>query len=643
MTNAASLRSISTLVKTTCPPLLLCLTVSVRATLSQFRTVVSPDGLMDGMKAEWTKDERRLFNELRESMDTMKGLIAKNAAAQERQKSAAELQAAAMNDREIEAVVELALKKEGTSARLAKLLGRIRAGNVALPASQRTIPARAAASIPLPDAVPSVTAAAAAAIPKPARAAGRVPTAGLEWPAGNGPGSDPDKMAAVVTEFKHAWRAYEKYAWGMDVVKPIARRGHNEQYKMGITLLDSLDTLWLMGLHEKFDKAVGWVRDSCVFSRQEVSVFETTIRGLGGLLAAYHLSGERVLLTKAKELADKMHPAFDTPTGFPRSTVRLSDGKAWCPSGDAASFSEVASLTLEWGYLSRLTGDDKYQRTQDKIIDTMVSMPKINGLYAQWVSVTSGRFTSGDITLGSRVDSAYEYLEKLWRFGGRSERRVWAEYLARVDDIERHLIKKSKPNGLTYIQQCGFGMRHCHGQFDHLVCFAPAMLALGALDKENPKAARHMQLAKEITHTCNEAYRRMPTGLAPEIIKFDRGDDFFVEHADTHNLLRPETVESLFVMWRVTHDQKYRDWGWSIFKAFREWTKVDGAGYSSINSVKISSKSQRSWRDKTESFFFAETMKYFYLLFTDDTVLPLEDYVFNTEAHAFPIAMPTPV
>jgi len=451
---------------------------------------------------------------------------------------------------------------------------------------------------------------------------------------------DRDKMEAVRKEFLHAWKAYEDYAWGKDVVKPVSRTGHDEQYRMGITLLDSLDTLWIMGYKQEFKRATEWVRHSCVLSNQEVSVFETTIRALAGLLAAYHLSKEPVLLEKATELALKMEPAFNTPTGFPKSTVRLSDGHAWCPSwsSNSASFSEVTSLYMEWDYLARLTKNKRLTERMDKIIDTMITMPKIEGLYAQWVSVDTGRFTSGDITLGSRVDSAYEYLEKIWRWSRGSREDVLKEYLARIDDVETHLIRKSKPSGLTYIQQCQFGKRSCHGQFDHLVCFAPAMLALGARDaKNNPKSKRHMELAEELTKTCYEAYDRMPSGLAPEIIKFGRGIDFYVESADTHNLLRPETVESLFVMWRVTHDQKYRDWGWKIFQAFKKYTRVEPKGYSSINNVKVNDPSLVSWRDHTESFFFAETMKYLYLLFADDSVMHIDEYVFNTEAHAFPI------
>lgn len=105
---------------------------------------------------------------------------------------------------------------------------------------------------------------------------------------------------------------------------------------------------------------------------------------------------------------------------------------------------------------------------------------------------------------------------------------------------------------------------------------------------------------------------------------------------DAHNLLRPETVESLFYMYRFTQDKKYREWGWQIFLAFMKYTKIDGAGFSSINNVK--SPSNPGYKDKLESFFLAETLKYLFLLFSDDPkLIPLDKFVFNSEAHPLPI------
>ncbi|XP_005106072.1 endoplasmic reticulum mannosyl-oligosaccharide 1,2-alpha-mannosidase-like [Aplysia californica] len=105
---------------------------------------------------------------------------------------------------------------------------------------------------------------------------------------------------------------------------------------------------------------------------------------------------------------------------------------------------------------------------------------------------------------------------------------------------------------------------------------------------------------------------------------------------DAHNLLRPETLESLFYMYRFTGDKKYRDWGWQIFLAFEKHTKVPDAGYSSIHNVKDAGNPR--FRDKMESFFLSETLKYLYLLFSDDpNLISLDKFVFNSEGHPLPI------
>ena len=109
-----------------------------------------------------------------------------------------------------------------------------------------------------------------------------------------------ERQEAVVDMFRHAWMGYTKYAWGMDILNPLTPTGSNT-YGMGLTLVDSLDTMWLMGLTEEFQRARDWVASSLNFSvnHSDVSVFETTIRVLGGLLAAYHLTNDRMFLQKA--------------------------------------------------------------------------------------------------------------------------------------------------------------------------------------------------------------------------------------------------------------------------------------------------------------------------------------------------------
>lgn len=107
----------------------------------------------------------------------------------------------------------------------------------------------------------------------------------------------------VVDAFVHAWRAYRTYAWGKDELKPVSRSSR-EWLNLGLTLVDSLDTMWLMGLREEFDEAQKWVEEEMsVDNDKDVNLFETTIRVLGGLLSAFHLSGEEVFLTRAVSVA----------------------------------------------------------------------------------------------------------------------------------------------------------------------------------------------------------------------------------------------------------------------------------------------------------------------------------------------------
>ncbi|PKY30756.1 glycoside hydrolase [Rhizophagus irregularis] len=95
-------------------------------------------------------------------------------------------------------------------------------------------------------------------------------------------------------------------------------------------------------------------------------------------------------------------------------------------------------------------------------------------------------------------------------------------------------------------------------------------------------------------------------------------------------LLRPETVESLFILYRVTGDKSYQEKGWKIWKAIEKWCKTESA-YSGLYNV--ASNKEIVQNNNMESFFLAETLKYLYLLFSTPDVISLDDYVFNTEAH----------
>merc|ERR1719149_590238 len=303
----------------------------------------------------------------------------------------------------------------------------------------------------------------------------------------------------------------------------------------------------------------------------------------------------------ADELARQLLFAFNSPSGLPYGTVglrtRTATNPAWAKG--ASTVAEVASLQLEFRALSRHTGKPAYEALAQRVMAHLRDMPRPAslpaGLYPTLISPVNGEFVNADVTLGARADSLYEYLLKQWLLSSRTDGRVRRMY-------DEHV--------------------------DHLVCFVPGMLALGA---QGDTAADHLRLAEALMETCYRMYADQVTGLAAEISYIGEGQDAVLAVRQAkHNLLRPETVESLFVLWRVTGRPIYRDWGWAIFEAFEKHCRVPGGGYSGLKDVTVAPPRHTG---KMESFFTAETLKYLWLLFADTAFVPLDRWVFNTEAH----------
>ncbi|CAN0518629.1 unnamed protein product [Rangifer tarandus platyrhynchus] len=457
------------------------------------------------------------------------------------------------------------------------------------------------------------------------------------------PASQNARQKAVVDAFLHAWAGYRKFAWGHDELKPLTR-SFSEWFGLGLTLVDALDTMWILGLKKEFQEARKWVSKRLLFQKDvDVNLFESTIRILGGLLSAFHLSGDVLFLTKAEDFGNRLMPAFRTPSKIPYSDVNIGTGVAHPPRWTSDStVAEVTSIQLEFRELSRLTGDKKFQEAAEEVTRRVHALHgKLDGLVPMFINTNSGSFTHlGVFTLGARADSYYEYLLKQWIQGGKKESQLLEDYLEAVDGIRKHLLAKSEPRKLTFVGELNHG--RFSAKMDHLVCFLPGTLALGA---HHGLPAEHMELAQALMDTCYQMYRQMETGLSPEIAHFNlrRAEavrDVQVKAADRHNLLRPEAVESLFYLYRLTGDRKYQDWGWEILHSFNTYTRVPSGGYSSISNVQDPRHPQP--RDKMESFFLGETLKYLYLLFSDDPdLLSLDTYVFNTEAHPLPIWAPS--
>jgi len=382
----------------------------------------------------------------------------------------------------------------------------------------------------------------------------------------------------IKREFLHSWEGYKNFAWGQDELKPVSRTPH-ENFGMGLTLVDSLDTIIIMGLDKEYEECLEWIRDDLTFGHQvDINLFETTIRIMGSLLASYHLKGEQIFLDKAKQLADQMIYAFDSPTGIPYGTLNLQTRTKFNPgwSGGASTVAEVGSIQMEWQYLSRLTNNPIYEQKVDLVITRLKDLNR--ALYGMFISPDKGHMTSTVITFGARVDSLYEYFLKQHLLSGQQKPVALKLYLDSMQAMISQLLVKSTPSGYTFVSELHDDKNV--GKMDHLVCFVPGMLALGANASvvDEPMRTHHMTFAKELMRTCYEFYRQTPTGLAPEIILFNNEPnvDFIVDPHAHHNLLRPETVESLFVLWRTTRDPIYRQWGWEIFEAFVRYCRIPG-------------------------------------------------------------------
>ncbi|XP_064535896.1 endoplasmic reticulum mannosyl-oligosaccharide 1,2-alpha-mannosidase [Drosophila montana] len=451
-------------------------------------------------------------------------------------------------------------------------------------------------------------------------------------------GATNERQAAVVAAFKHSWAGYKTYAWGHDNLKPVSQSSH-EWFGLGLSIVDSLDTMYIMGLEDEFNEARDWVKNSLHFhTNRDVNLFEVTIRVLGGLLSAYHLSGDKMFLVKAAELGNRLLPSFLSPSGIPYSDVNLGERSAHSPKWSPdSSTSEVTTIQLEFRDLSRSTNVPIFERVVNVVNDKIHALDKSHGLVPIFINANTGTFRNyATISLGARGDSYYEYLLKQWLQTGRKDNdNLILDYMQAIDGVLTQLMRRTPREHWVYIGELING-HDFKPKMDHLTCYLPGTLLLG---HDNGMPDSHLLLAKDLLDTCYQTYIRQPTQLAAEISYFalnDKDDsDIYVKPNDAHNLLRPEFIESLYYFYALTGNRTYQDMGWNIFQAFEKHSKV-AAGYTSLGNVKNTLNTRM--RDLMESFWMSETLKYFYLLFSDNRKeIDLEKWVFNSEGHPLPV------
>ena len=492
------------------------------------------------------------------------------------------------------------------------------------------------------------------------------------------------RLGAVKSSFEHSWAGYKEHAWMQDELSPLDGGSVQAFGGWAATLVDSLDTLWIMGMKEEFDEAVDAAKDIDFNSTNEsmLNIFETTIRYLGGFLGAYDLTGGTypVLLQKATEVGDLLYCAFDTPNRMPvtRWYWQQALEGAQQKAGSATLIAEIGSLTLEFTRLSQLTGNLKYYDAVKRILDefekpqTHTSLP---GLWPTFMNADTLSFQDNSYTLGGMADSWYEYLPKQHMLiGGRDdEDQVKTMYdLAMTTAINNIFFQPMIPDNKDILISGAVTVDsnnriRLNPQGQHLGCYTGAMVAIGAKIFEKPE---QMNTARKLVDGCVWAYDSMPSGIMPEQFsmvpcemnsncqwdekkweaavlekakaKTEEGQNFkndaellnhtihqdnlpkgFSEIWDPRYLLRPEAIESVFVLYRLTGDTDLPDSAWRMFSNIERNTRTD-FGNAMISDVRIDKSAKQN---KMESFWMAETLKYFYLIFSEPSVVSLDEYV----------------
>jgi mannosidase alpha-like ER degradation enhancer 2 len=414
--------------------------------------------------------------------------------------------------------------------------------------------------------------------------------------------------AEVKEAFRHAWSGYVRYAWGHDALRPLSK-GYRDWYDASLlmTPVDALDTMILMGLDDEARQARELVDSRLSFDKDiSVSTFEITIRLLGGLLSAYELTSDPKLLALATDLGNRLLPAFSSPTGMPYTHVNLRTGAVTGPVSNPA---EIGTLVLEFGVLGKLTHNPVYYDKAKAGVVALFRRASPLGLVGSEIDVETGEWKDTDSHVGGGIDSYYEYLYKSWLlFGDADFLHMWE---AGRDAMNRYLADEWRGDlwyGHAHMQT-GARAASTYGALD---AFLPALIALSG----DVERARRLQDSTYKMWNLN--------GIEPEVLDYRA-----MQVMSPGYQLRPEIVESAYYLRELTGDVKYQEMGRALFLAIKKHC-FTGSGFAALSDVR--SKQQA---DSMESYFFAETLKYAYLLFAPRGTVDLGKRVFNTEAHLF--------
>ncbi|KAK9500967.1 hypothetical protein O3M35_002118 [Rhynocoris fuscipes] len=438
--------------------------------------------------------------------------------------------------------------------------------------------------------------------------------------------------------FYHAYWAYMDNAYPADELMPLSCQGRyrgshpsrgdidDSLGNFSLTLIDTLDTLVILGDLAEFEHAVKLVSRDVTFDNDiNVSVFETNIRVLGGLLSAHILaeyvqqtagvmkwySGE--LLLMAKDLGYRLLPAFNTTTGIPHARVNLRNGMKspalWSRETCTAC---AGTMILEMAALSRLTGDPIFEEKAHNAMSSLWKMRhRSTDLMGTVLNVHSGDWVRRDSGVGAGIDSYYEYCLKAYVLLGDHR------YLSRFNKHYSAVMKYVSQGPMLLDVHMHRPNTNSRNFMDALLAFWPGLQVLNGDLK--PAVETHEMLYQVMQrHT-----------FIPEAFTTD-----FQVHWGQYPL-RPEFLESTYFLYKATGDHHYLQVGKKILKGLQKHARVP-CGYAAVGDVRT-----RQHDDRMDSFVLAETFKYLYLLFTDpsDLIIDLDRFIFSTEAHLLPLTL----
>jgi mannosyl-oligosaccharide alpha-1,2-mannosidase len=415
----------------------------------------------------------------------------------------------------------------------------------------------------------------------------------------------------VRSEMRWAWGHYRERAWGKDQIKPLSGGFESfplKNHHLGLSLIEALDTLWIMGLDDEFRDGVEWVKANLdVNVDGEVSVFETSIRLVGGLLSAWHACGEAALLAKARDLADRLLPSFAvSPIGIPHRYINLKTGLV---RGRETNPAETGTFIPEFGFLSRATGDDCYRAAAKRALVSMFDRRSRIGLLADRIDAVTGEWKSRRATIGPPSDSYYEYLWDGWDLLG--DRDCLRMYRACTAAILKH--QPLRRGGNLWFANVDFETGSpIDTEQDELGSFYGGLLAQGG---NRTIGAAHTRTWA----TVQERY-----GVLPESV-----DSTDMRALSITNDLRPELADAALNHWLLDRREEWRHIVRDHYLAMKRWNKA-AYGYSDLADVTASPKLQS---DHCPGYWWSEQMKYYYLIFADTPRVDYRRLYLSTEGN----------